>query len=242
MFDFLFYLYIINNTFEKHLFIGGFVMNGEAVVLEHSETKSFSLVTYKIIKRVFDIICSIIGIIFLIPIIIIIKIISLLSGDFKSIFFSQLRYGKNGKTFKLYKFRSMVPNADEVLEKLLKEDKKAAQEYKKNKKLKNDPRITKIGKIIRKASIDELPQLINVLKGDMSMIGNRPYLPREKEDIDRNRQSALRKSLQTEKLLMIYCRKPLLLLEKLLPVSAVNDILTFRFLVQSYFIQEESPK
>ncbi len=97
-------------------------MNGESVVLEQTETKSFSLVTYKIIKRVFDIICSLIEIIFLIPIIIIIKIISILSGDFKSIFYSQLRYGKNGKTFKLYKFRSMVPNADEVLEKILKED------------------------------------------------------------------------------------------------------------------------
>ena len=158
-------------------------MNGEAVVLERTETKSLSLTIYRIIKRLFDIICSLIGIIFLIPITIIIKIISVLSGDFKSIFYSQLRYGKNGKTFRLYKFRSMVPNADEVLEKLLKEDKKAAKEYKKNKKLKNDPRITKVGKIIRKASIDELPQLINVLKGDMSMIGNRPYLPREKEDM-----------------------------------------------------------
>lgn len=158
-------------------------MNGETVVLERTETKSLSLIIYKIIKRLFDIICSLIGIIFLIPITIIIKIISVLSGDFKTIIYSQLRYGKNGKTFRLYKFRSMVPNADEVLEKLLKEDKKAAKEYKRNKKLKNDPRITKIGKVIRKASIDELPQLINVLKGDMSMIGNRPYLPREKDDM-----------------------------------------------------------
>lgn len=155
----------------------------EAISLEQTKVKTSSISIYNITKRSFDILCALFGIIFLIPIVIIIKLISVCSGDFKSIFFSQTRYGINGKTFKLYKFRSMVPNADEVLEKLLKEDKKAAREYRINKKLKNDPRITKVGKIIRKASIDELPQLINVLKGDMSMIGNRPYLPREKDDM-----------------------------------------------------------
>ena len=77
----------------------------------------------------------------------------------------------------------MIPNADKELERILKEDKEKAKEYKKMKKLDNDPRITKIGKIIRKTSIDELPQLINILKGDMSLIGNRPYLPREKKDM-----------------------------------------------------------
>jgi undecaprenyl-phosphate galactose phosphotransferase len=76
----------------------------------------------------------------------------------------------------------MVPNADEVLKELLK-DPKIKKEYKKNMKLKNDPRITKIGKVIRKTSIDELPQLVNVLKGEMSLIGNRPYLPREIDDM-----------------------------------------------------------
>ncbi len=138
---------------------------------------------YLIIKRTMDIFFSLIGLIFLLPIAIIVKIIYMFSKDFHPIFFKQKRIGKNGKLFNFYKFRSMVPNADEVLEKLLKEDKKAAKEYKINKKLENDPRITKIGKILRKTSIDELPQLINVLKGDMSLIGNRPYLPREKEDM-----------------------------------------------------------
>ena len=138
---------------------------------------------YLIIKRTMDIFFSLIGLIFLLPIAIIVKIIYMFSKDFHPIFFKQKRIGKNGKLFNFYKFRSMVPNADEVLTKLLKEDKEAAKEYKINKKLENDPRITKIGKILRKTSIDELPQLINVLKGDMSLIGNRPYLPREKEDM-----------------------------------------------------------
>jgi len=138
---------------------------------------------YLVCKRIFDIIISLIGGIFLIPIILIIKIISICSGDFNSIFYTQQRIGKNGKLFKFYKFRSMVPNADEALQKILANDKELAAEYKKNKKLKNDPRITPIGRIIRRASIDELPQIINILKGDMSLIGNRPYLPREKEDM-----------------------------------------------------------
>ena len=138
---------------------------------------------YKVTKRSFDILFGLIGIILLIPITIILKICYMLTGDFKKIIFTQDRIGLNGKIFKFYKFRSMVPNADEVLFKLLKNNKKFAKEYKINKKLKDDPRITKIGKIIRRTSIDELPQLINIFKGDMSLIGNRPYLPREKEDM-----------------------------------------------------------
>lgn len=135
------------------------------------------------VKRIFDIIVALIACLFLIPITVGIKIATLLSKDTKSIFFTQERIGKDGKIFKFYKFRSMVPNADEILYKLLESDRKIAREYKQNKKLKNDPRITKVGKFIRKYSIDELPQIINILKGDMSFIGNRPYLPREKEDM-----------------------------------------------------------
>ncbi len=138
---------------------------------------------YLIIKRLVDIIVGVIGIIVLIPIILIVKIISMINGDFHSIFFTQNRIGKNGKEFKFYKFRSMVPNADEILFKMLEEDPIIREEYRVNKKLKDDPRITKVGNLLRKTSLDELPQLINVLKGDMSLVGNRPYLPREKEDM-----------------------------------------------------------
>ncbi len=144
--------------------------------------KSLKRTMYFSIKRLFDIFCSLIGCIFLLPLAIVIKLCNILTGDFHPIIFTQNRIGKNGEEFKFYKFRSMVPNADEVLEEMLK-DKKIKEEYKKNMKLTNDPRITKIGAFLRKTSIDELPQLINVLKGDMSMIGNRPYLPREKEDM-----------------------------------------------------------
>lgn len=158
----------------------------ENIQIESKSVNKISIreLSYLFIKRVFDILISIIGLIFLIPITIILKIIYIATGDFHPIIFSQERIGKNGKRFKFYKFRSMVPNADEVLLKTLEIDKVLAQEYKKNKKLKNDPRVTKVGKVIRKLSIDELPQFINIFLGDMSLIGNRPYLPREIEDME----------------------------------------------------------
>ena len=142
------------------------------------------LVLEKILKRCIDILGGICGIIVLIPLTIGIYIANLIVGDKGPIFFTQERYGKNGKIFKMYKYRSMVVGADEKLKEYLENNEEAREEYKKYKKLKNDPRITKVGKVIRKLSIDELPQLINVLKGDMSIIGNRPYLPREKEDME----------------------------------------------------------
>ncbi len=158
-------------------------MKSSIMGLEEKEISKIRVEGYHFIKRLFDIIVSIIGILFLIPITIIIKIAYILTGDFHKIIFTQERIGKNGKHFKFYKYRSMVVNADEILFETLKNDKEKAKEYKINKKFKDDPRITKVGKLIRKLSIDELPQLINVLKGDMSLIGNRPYLPREKADM-----------------------------------------------------------
>ena len=154
-------------------------MNETAAV----STVNIKTIVYLCIKRLVDIIAGLIGLLILIPISLIIKIISICNGDFHKIMFVQKRIGKNGKEFDFYKFRSMVPNADEILFKMLEENEEMRKEYQENKKLKDDPRITKIGKFIRRYSIDELPQLINVLKGDMTLVGNRPYLPREKHDM-----------------------------------------------------------
>lgn len=137
---------------------------------------------YRVVKRGIDIVTSFIALVLLSPIFLITFILIKLDSKGKAIF-KQERIGKNGQPIYIYKFRSMIPDADLVLEKILKEDKAARAEYKKNKKLANDPRITKIGKFIRATSIDELPQLVNIFLGDMSLVGPRPYLYREKEDM-----------------------------------------------------------
>ena len=138
----------------------------------------------KIIKKFMDILGGGIGVLTLIPLTLIIWIANKIVKDNGPIFYTQERIGQNGKIFKMYKYRSMVVGADEKLEKYLEENEEDREEYKKYKKLKNDPRITKIGKILRKTSLDEFPQFINVLKGDMSLVGPRPYLPREKEEMN----------------------------------------------------------
>ena len=137
----------------------------------------------KVLKRTIDIIGAIIGIIFLIPLTIGIAIAKVILKDKGPIIYTQNRIGKNGKIFKMYKYRSMVVGADEYLEKYLEENENARKEYQINKKLKEDPRVTKIGKFIRETSLDEFPQFINVLKGEMSLVGPRPYLEREINDI-----------------------------------------------------------
>ena len=138
---------------------------------------------YTFSKRSFDIVCGIIGCICLLPILLLVKIAYLRHGDKAPILFKQERIGKGGKTICMYKIRSMVHNAEQVLEELMEKDPAIREEYTTNKKLENDPRVTRVGKILRKTSLDEFGQFINVLKGDMTMIGPRPYLPREKEDM-----------------------------------------------------------
>jgi lipopolysaccharide/colanic/teichoic acid biosynthesis glycosyltransferase len=126
-------------------------------------------------KRLFDIIGSIMGIIMCLPIFIIVAVLIKLEDPKGKILFSQVRVGLNGKEFKMYKFRSMVHDAEARLEKLLKQNEVQGAMF----KMKDDPRITKVGKIIRKTSIDELPQFFNVFNGSMSLVGPRPPLVRE---------------------------------------------------------------
>lgn len=135
------------------------------------------------IKRFLDIIIGLLGCVFLLPIMGIVKIMNVSSGDHERIFYKQNRVGKNGKLFRMVKFRSMVPNADEILKEMLKDPIYSA-EWAENQKFENDPRITKAGKILRKTSLDEWPQFINVLKGDMSVVGPRPLIASELEDHD----------------------------------------------------------
>ncbi len=157
--------------------------NDKLLITTEIIKKTEEITIYRYIKRFIDIIGSIVGIFILIPMIIVLWIANFISKDNGPIFYTQNRIGKDGKYFKLYKFRSMVVGADEKLAKYLAENEEARKEYRKYKKLKDDPRVTPIGKFIRKTSIDEFPQFINVLKGEMSLIGPRPYLPREKEDM-----------------------------------------------------------
>lgn len=135
---------------------------------------------YKYIKRIFDILFSLTGIIVIIPLSIIIKLLFLCTGDFGNIMYRQRRVGKGGKIIEIFKYRTMVKNADELLEDLLKDD-RYKKEWEETQKLENDPRITKIGKLLRMSSLDELPQCINVLMGDMSLVGPRPLVEGELE-------------------------------------------------------------
>ena len=133
------------------------------------------LESYKFVKRFFDIVLASIGMIVLSPIFLIISLAIKLESK-GPIFFKHTRIGKDGKIIKIYKFRSMVDNAEDLIKSFTPEQMK---EYKENYKLSNDPRVTKVGKFIRKTSLDELPQLINILKGDLSIIGPRPVVAEE---------------------------------------------------------------
>jgi exopolysaccharide biosynthesis polyprenyl glycosylphosphotransferase len=132
---------------------------------------------HELTKRILDVIMAVFGVIVLLPVYVLVAIAIKLDDPKGKVFFQQTRVGKNGKTFKMYKFRSMVVNADVKLNDILHLNEIDGAMF----KMKDDPRITKIGRFIRKTSLDELPQLINVMKGEMSMVGPRPPLPREVE-------------------------------------------------------------
>lgn len=141
----------------------------------------------KYIKRIIDIFISFISLIILLPIFLMIGFSIKLESK-GPIFFVHKRIGKNGKIIKIYKFRTMVQNAEELIKSFTPEQMK---EFKENFKLDNDPRITKIGKILRKTSLDELPQLINILKGELSIIGPRPVIEEELEKYGENKSKFL---------------------------------------------------
>jgi exopolysaccharide biosynthesis polyprenyl glycosylphosphotransferase len=130
---------------------------------------------YLAMKRMIDICGAIVGLVLTAPVFLIVAILIKLEDSKGPVFFKQQRVGKNGSLFYMYKFRSMVSNAEELLASLLDKNEVSGHMF----KMKEDPRITKVGKFIRKTSLDELPQFWNVLRGDMSLVGPRPPLPRE---------------------------------------------------------------
>ncbi len=157
-----------------------------AIAIDLSDVVSNESAFYLVSKRIIDIVGSLCGIILLSPLFLIVAILIKLDDPKGKVFFAQERNGRYPKTFKMYKFRSMVHNAEELLKDLMDRNEQTGPVFKIN----DDPRITKVGKFIRKTSIDELPQLFktsidelpqlfNVLKGDMSLVGPRPAIPRE---------------------------------------------------------------
>ena len=140
---------------------------------------------YKLIKNIFDISFSLIFLIAFIPLFLIIALLIKLSSR-GSIFFLQERIGKNNVPFKCIKFRTMYPEAKDILQNLLNKDEKIKKEFEQTHKIKNDPRITTIGKLLRKTSLDELPQFINVLRNEMSIVGPRPIVKAEKKKYGKN--------------------------------------------------------
>lgn len=132
---------------------------------------------YLAAKRCFDVVMSFLALILLSPLFLVLAVIIFVDDPHGSSIFSQIRVGKDGRLFRFYKFRSMIVNAEDMLEQLQDQNEMEGPAF----KIKDDPRITRIGKFIRKTSLDELPQLVNVLKGELSLVGPRPPLPREVE-------------------------------------------------------------
>ncbi|MBO8223262.1 exopolysaccharide biosynthesis protein [Prochlorococcus marinus str. XMU1401] len=149
-----------------------------------------SLYFYRLFKKFFDIFFSLFFLIFSLPLFLIISLFIKLSSR-GPIFYLQERIGKNNIPFRCIKFRTMYPEAKDILENILMKDNNLKKEFEETHKLKNDPRITVIGKLLRKTSLDELPQFINVLRGEMSVVGPRPIVKEEKKKYGRNLKKVL---------------------------------------------------
>ena len=147
----------------------------------HKKTNKISVYANLFVKRIIDIVGSVFGIAILIPLTALVAILNFINNEKGPIFYSQKRIGKDGKYFRMYKFRTMVIDADKKLEYMLKNNEDMRKEWEENRKLKDDPRITKIGKILRKTSLDEWPQFINVFLGQMSLVGPRAVIDGEIE-------------------------------------------------------------
>ena len=145
---------------------------------------------YKSFKNLLDFLFSIFFLIASLPFFLLISLLIKLSSR-GPIFFLQERIGKNNIPFKCIKFRTMHPEAKDILENLLMKDEKLKMEFEQTHKIKNDPRITTIGKLLRKTSLDELPQFINVLKNEMSIVGPRPIVNKEKNKYGKNFKKVL---------------------------------------------------
>ena len=165
-------------------------MNGVSAEIKAEEVINVkSDILYRFIKRTFDIIISLLSLILLSPLFLIIVVLIRLDSKGKA-FYKHKRIGKNGEIIYLYKFRSMYSDSKERLEELLK-DPKIKKEWEENYKLDNDPRITKVGSFLRKSSLDELPQLLNILIGNMSIVGPRPVIEKEIEKYGANKDKLL---------------------------------------------------
>ena len=155
-----------------------------------SSQKKRTLKVYKFIKNLFDIIFSLFILVAFFPLFIIIALLVKLSSR-GPIFFLQERIGKNNVPFKCIKFRTMYPESKDILQNLLNKDEKIKKEFEETHKIKNDPRITTIGKFLRKTSLDELPQFFNVLRNEMSIVGPRPIVKAEKKKYGKNLNKVL---------------------------------------------------
>ncbi|MEK3785691.1 MULTISPECIES: sugar transferase [Paenibacillus] len=154
------------------------VVPGKTFYMPYGTKKVQDKTSYLVTKRILDILLSGIGLIVLLPLFVLVGILIKLEDPKGSVFFKQTRVGKNEKLFSMFKFRSMVSNAEELKKDLMAMNEVSGAMF----KIKNDPRITRIGRFLRKTSIDEIPQLWNVLRGDMSLVGPRPPLPSEVEE------------------------------------------------------------
>ena len=159
--------YILNVGIYKTLSVGAFSFTPGQML-------------YLALKRLMDAFFGLVGLVLMVPLSLLIKLAYLLCGDRASIFYRQGRVGQDGRAIRIWKFRSMVPNAEDELQRLLKEE-RYRREWEANQKFSEDPRITRVGRFLRKTSIDEFPQMINVFRGEMSLVGPRPLMEGELE-------------------------------------------------------------